>query len=112
MHLQLAGGGVDGEVDIRHRLVADLELDDATLDGAAHACPQPLAHRLDDVFGVRDPQSRQETALEQSSLVVIADDRKVAVGVADESKIVAAGADVLAADDEPSGFRSAVAAVA
>src|SRR5207245_7682606 len=92
MHLQLAGGGVDGEVDIRHRLVADLELDDATLDGAAHACPQPLAHRLDDVFGVSDPEPWQETALEQGPLVVVADDRKVAVGAADEAKIVAGGA--------------------
>src|SRR5438067_1045852 len=81
MHLQLAGGSVDGEVDIRHRLVADLELDDVTLDGAAHACAQPLAHRLDDVFGVSDPEPWQEAALEQGPLVVVADDRKVAVAL-------------------------------
>jgi hypothetical protein len=64
------------------------------------------------VFGVSDPEPWQETALEQGPLVVVADDRKVAVGAADEAKIVAGGADVLAADNEPSGFRSAVAAVA
>ena len=82
-------------------------LGDAACGRAAHAGSQALTHSLDDALGICDAQPGQELAAEERAMIEVADDGEIALGAMGKAQVVAAGADVLAADDEASGLRVA-----